>query len=44
MSDNLDHIFTTTKKQKLQSIAVAIVGLTLWMTAVITLLELGSNN
>lgn len=44
MSENLDHIFKTSRKQKIQSIAVAIVGLTLWMTAVITLLELGSNN
>jgi len=44
MSENLDHIFKTSRKQTIQSICVAIVGLTLWITAVITLLELGANN
>ncbi len=44
MNENLDHIFKTSRKQRIQSVCVAIVGLTLWITAVITLLELGSNN
>ena len=41
---HLDHIMNQTPRDKLACWAVAIVGLTLWVTAIVTLLELGSNN
>ena len=41
---NLDHIFKQTKREKLASFGIALIGLTLWVIAIGTLLELGSNN
>lgn len=36
-------IYKQTTKQKIQAWIVAIVGLTLWVATIATLLELGSN-